>query len=128
MSHEDFEIKVIDVLLSGADPELASLRAQHAAARVPSREWTGSGVFVHFDVPNEFPSTKISNFHLGDVEMQLAGAKTPAEAILWMRNGRLSSLEYFVYEGEWPRNPEILTISYFGGERDPDCVQRQLSA
>ena len=46
----DLENSVLEWLLSGDDPVLVALRHQLASAKVKSREFTGVGFYLHFDI------------------------------------------------------------------------------
>lgn len=120
MKHADFEAAVMQMLLAGDHPELGKLRRQYEQSKVRRRDWTGSGVFVYFEVPDNVQRTKLNEFHLGDIYIILTGYNTPADAIVFVKSGKLDFLECFVYDGQWPRTPEIEKISYYGnGNRDP---------
>jgi hypothetical protein len=129
MRHEEFERKLVSMLLNGEHPDLRTLREQFALAKVEKRDWTGTGVFVNYSIPDNCPKTTQKHITLGDVRLVLAG-DIPADAILHVKDGRLNSLECLRYSpGEWPREPEIQTLDYQGSnERDPLYLQNQLSA
>lgn len=119
MSIEDFERDVVTALLAGDDPLLASLREQYAAASIRGREQTGHGAIVRFDVPPSAPAIDRKLMHLDDLQVQLEGAATPAEVALHVNNGRIATLEYFVYDGAFPSAPRITSAWYYGTERHP---------
>lgn len=62
---DEFERAVLEKLLAGDHPVLTALRAQAQAARLTSREYTGAGFFLTFDVPTSAPILGTHrNFHL----------------------------------------------------------------
>ena len=117
MTIDEFEKAVMSALLAGDDPLLAALRAQYAAATVRDREKTASGFVTRFDVPSHVQPIDRKLLHLDDLQVQLAGAATPAETSVHVHNGRLRSLECFVYDGAFPQSPEIAAAWYYGTEK-----------
>jgi hypothetical protein len=104
-------------LLAGDDPLLAALRKQYAAATVRDRETTATGFITRFDVPDTAPPIERKLLHLDDLQIELAGAKSPADTSVHVFNGRLKSLECFLYDGAFPAEPEIQAAWYYGTEK-----------
>jgi len=104
-------------LLAGDDPLLAQLREQYAAATVRDRELTSTGFITRYDVPSSVPAIERKLLHLDDLQVQLNGAETPADTSVHVHNGRLRSLECFVYDGTFPSEPQIEAAWYYGTER-----------
>jgi hypothetical protein len=100
---------------------LACLREQRAAATIVSRELSGVGFFVDFQVPDSAPlcGTK-PDFTLTDVEATMAGLAHGAGFVLFVREGRITMLEGFCYDESWPD-----TLGDFQLRYDP--VPRDLS-
>ncbi|HEV7768551.1 MAG TPA: hypothetical protein VGQ76_26375 [Thermoanaerobaculia bacterium] len=117
MNVDEFERLVVDALLAGDDPILATLREQYAAATVREREKTGSGFVTRFDVPSTVPAIERKLLHLDDLQVQLEGASTPAETSVHVHKGRLSAFECFVYDGAFPEAPVIQSAWFYGTER-----------
>ncbi|HEX8171912.1 MAG TPA: hypothetical protein VF824_15355 [Thermoanaerobaculia bacterium] len=117
MTLEEFERQVMAALLAGDDPLLATLRAQYAAATVRDREIGTTGFVTRFDVPESAPPIERKLLHLDDLQVELEGATTPADPSLHVHNGRLRSLECFVYEGTFPQSPNVRAAWYYGTER-----------
>lgn len=61
---DQFEQAVLEKLLAGNHPALAVLRAQAQAARLASREYTGAGFFLSFDIPPHAPTLAMQDFPL----------------------------------------------------------------
>ncbi|HET7437651.1 MAG TPA: hypothetical protein VFN10_23300 [Thermoanaerobaculia bacterium] len=127
MKLEDFERQVMTALLAGDDPLLDALRAQYAAASVKSRETTATGFITRFDVPAAQKPIDRKLLHLDDLQLELDGVATPVDTALNVFNGRLRSLECFVYDGAFPVEPRITAAWYYGTERFPG-VTRELLA
>ncbi|MBV8517980.1 MAG: hypothetical protein JO197_11325 [Acidobacteria bacterium] len=128
MTLDDFERELARALLAGDDPLLETLRAQYAAASVRDRETNPNGFVTRFDVPASAPAIERKLLHLDDLQVELEGAKTPAEASLQVHDGRLRSLECFVYDGAFPESPAIRAAWYYGTERYPGVTDELLAA
>lgn len=127
MTIEDFERDVIAALLAGEHPLLRTLRAQYAAASVRDREKNTRGFVTRFDVPATVPPIDRKLLHLDDLQIELEGVKTPVDASLHVLNGKLRSLECFVYEGTFPESPSIKAAWYYGTKKYPGLT-RELMA
>ena len=127
MTIEEFEKQVMSALLAGDDPLLAALREQYAAAAVRDREVTASGFVTRFDVPASAPAVDRKLLHLDDLQVQLEGAAAPADTSVHVHNGRLKSLECFVYDGSFPAAPAIAAAWYYGTEKYPGITPELLA-
>lgn len=117
MTLDEFEKEVMAGLLAGDDPLLASLRQQYASATVRGREMTATGFVTRFEIPAGVAPIARKLLHLDDLQVELEGAATPADTSVHVHNGRLRSLECFVYEGAFPAVPVIRAAWYYGTER-----------
>ena len=117
MTIEELERQIMTALLAGDDPILASLREQYGVATVRDRERTATGFVTRFEIPDSAPAVERKLMHLDDLQVELEGAATPAETSVHIHNGRLRSLECFVYEGAFPESPQIKAAWYYGTER-----------
>jgi hypothetical protein len=117
MTLDEFEKQVMAGLLAGDDPLLASLRQQYDAATVRGREMTATGFVTRFEIPAGVAPIARKLLHLDDLQVELEGAKTPADTSVHVHNGKLRSLECFVYEGAFPTEPVIKAAWYYGTER-----------
>ena len=123
MTLEQFEKVVMSALLAGEDPLLAALREQYSVATVRDREISASGFVTRFEVPPSVPAIDRKLLHLDDLQVEVEGAKTPVDTALNVHNGRLRSLECSVYEGAFPRDPEITAAWYYGTARYPGITE-----
>jgi hypothetical protein len=119
MTLDEFERQVMAGLLAGDDALMAALREQYAVATVRDREVTTTGFVTRFEVPASVPGVGRKLMHLDDLQVELEGAATPAETSVHVHNGRLRSLECFVYDGAFPPAPVIRAAWYYGTERHP---------
>lgn len=113
-------------LLAGDDPLLETLREQYALATVRSREVTAHGLVTRFDVPATAKAIDRKLLHLDDLQVQLQGAKSPCDTSVHVHNGRIKSLECFVYEGTFPSEPVIEAAWFYGTERYPEISEELL--
>ncbi len=115
LPHED---KLMRCLLSGDDPILAALRAQYDQAIVVDREYTRSGFFTTFHVPQDLQAVVPAELHIGDVWFDRDDDDAGGEAILFVSSGRLAVLEGVARSGVWPEDALVGDIHYFGESRD----------
>ena len=119
MKLDEFERAVMAALLAGDDPLLKTLREQYAAASVRGREMTATGFVTRFEVPPTVAAIDRKLLHLDDLQIELEGVRTPADTSVHVHNGRLRSLECFVYDGTFPAEPSIKAAWYYGTEKYP---------
>ncbi len=122
----DIERAVLDMLLAGDHPALATLRQQLATSDIRSRDYTGVGFFTEFSVPQTAPLLEgPQNFRLSDVSATLSGVEHGAGFILFVQEGRIDFLECFTYDGQWPENPKLLEAFYLAPTkpRSPSLVR-----
>ena len=117
MTLEEFERAVMAGLLAGDDPLLQTLREQYAAASVRDREMTATGFVTRFEVPASVASIDRKLLHLDDLQIELEGTRSPADLSVHVHNGRLRSLECFVYDDTFPAEPSIRAAWYYGTEK-----------
>ena len=123
MTLEDFEQQVVAALLAGDDPLLETLREQYAVSAVRAREVNTRGFVTRFDIPSTAQAIDRKLLHLDDLQLELEGVKSAVDASLHVLNGRLRSLECFVYEGTFPQSPVIKSAWYYGTEKYPGITR-----
>lgn len=111
-----FERAVLEKLLAGDHPVLSVLRAQAQVARLASREYTGAGFFLSFELPFDAPAAAERDFHFGDVNALVDGLQNGAGFVLFVRRGRLDMLEGYSYEEPWPNEIRGFELTY---QREP---------
>lgn len=124
----EFERAVMTGLLAGDDPLLETLRQQYQSAAVRDREVTATGFVTRFDVPSSVPPIARKLLHLDDLQVEIEGANTPADTSVHVHNGRLRSLECFVYEGVFPESPVIRSAWYYGTKKFPGITRELMAA
>lgn len=119
---DEFERAVLEKLLAGEHPVLHVLRKQAGLAHLVSRDRTGAGFFLSFDVPNEAPMLNAKDFHFGDVNATVEGLQHGAGFVLFVRGGRLDTLEGYSYGEPWPKDIQGFTLSYQREPRELDLL------
>lgn len=109
----------MEILLEGDDATRKTLAHQWKNSTIASRELSGAGFSLHFNVPETVPKIEGKQ----DIEIEqdkdgfnivahIPGVEHDAGFILFIRNGRIAWLEGFTYADPWPEN-----ISEFKLER-----------
>ena len=117
----NFENAVLEKLFAGDLPLLEVLRLQAEKARVVSRENTGAGFYCTFAVPSEVPLlSQHLDFQFGDVNAKITGLKYGAGFVVFVRGGRLDTLEGYSYDESWPEVVGDFELSYQSEPRNPE--------
>lgn len=109
---DQFEQRILAILLDGDHPALHVLRQQLGRARVLSRDFTGSGCFTTFEVEAGVELTDPPSFRLRDVWFRLSGCENEGAVILFVDNGRLEALEVHNWSDDWPDAVRIEDAGY----------------
>jgi hypothetical protein len=126
------ESQVLELLLAGEDPVLAVLQEQMDTAKIESREFTGVGFYLDFEIPNT--SKRIQdvlavkeNFCFGDVGayFDMGDRRQQVGFLLWIKDGYLDNLEAYTYGLEkWPGEDKPFQLFNFCNKRDFDYLRR----
>ncbi len=107
----DDERAVLDRLLSESFPGVERLREQADRLQVVGRCDCGCPT-IYFQIPPAMPSDAVA--HPAPVEGRVETADPPADVLLFVRNGALSTLEYVCYgdnaPGSWPPAAQITPV------------------
>lgn len=99
---ETFEKNVINKLLENSTPTNSILKKQYKNAII-SREFTGSGFFSTFKVPDSIPRlTPPTTFNLSNLLCDINGISEFGGFLLFIKNGAIFCLEGYSFENEWP--------------------------
>lgn len=119
------ESNVLEMLLAGPEPELATLRAQAGSAEISDRWLSGVGFHTSFAYPSEpVPLPGRPTFHFGDVHAKSPQLVYGAGFMLFVRGGVLASLEGYTYDDPWPADEASITLSYQGGVHNRDAIMQ----
>jgi hypothetical protein len=91
--------------MAQTDRESDIMELQLAAAEVVERDYTGHGFFTKMTVRDEVPKLDRDRWRLEDMPQGFAehpSLVAGASFILWIRDGRLVTLEGFTNDGDWP--------------------------
>jgi len=104
---------VLPRLIEGDDPILAGLRVQLSRMTVGSVEMTGTGFHAELLVASDVPVVQPPRLVGGDAEIELSGAKHGAGCLLFVEDGRLASLEGYIYgDEEWRPDSVVLSVGH----------------
>ena len=100
------------LLLAGDTPNHVRLRDQFERGSISKIDHTGLGFYVDFNIPEDAPSADPEVAHGGPaadgyIEIEIEEGTEKAEAILWLHEGRLSSLELFAFAPWWPPDAPV---------------------
>lgn len=130
VTFEDFEKNIMLKLLEGDDNTLQILRIQYENAIVKSREFTGTGFYTTFAIPNSVPRLEYNKaFQIGDVVGQVDGIRDGVGFVLFVENGFLNMLEGYTYGDEkWPKTIIKYKYEYISGiKRDLEKLRTKWS-
>jgi hypothetical protein len=97
--------KQVLTAMAQADRERSAMEAQIEAAAVTSREYTNVGFFTKLAVPDTVGILDLGRWRLEDMPHGFArhpSLAAGASFILWIKEGRLVTLEGFTNHGDWP--------------------------
>ncbi len=114
------ERTILDKILDGDHPALATLRKQLDACRVKERTLSGKGFFTELHLPDDAPRAALhkTRVRFGDVIADIEGVPHGAGFLLFIDDGRLTMLEGYTFEGPWPEHPKLQRLSYVSEPRD----------
>lgn len=113
MKLSDFEKMVLEALILG-DPEERIIREQLASAKVTDRDYTGVGLYTKIVVCKSAPVLRKCNRHIEETPktyLQHPNLEAGAGALLWFDSGKVSILECYTYDGDWPTDEALFSIS-----------------
>jgi hypothetical protein len=99
--------RLMPLLIAGDHPALAALREQFTRGRIKEVRLTGVGFYVDFEVPSGVPLTQPTDFAGGGATITLDCASHGAGCVLFVRGGRLATLEGFTYDEPWTQDAVI---------------------
>jgi len=108
-----YERRAIEVIAT-ADPQGDVILAQLAAAKCASRDYTGVGLYTDLAVKPGAPLLDEARWKIED--MPKGHAEHPelpngAGLILWVKDGYISCLESYTYDGSWPQDESLFRLA-----------------
>lgn len=104
------EHDAIAMIVSPAHPVMDALKAQLAACRTKSREFTGVGFYTRLVVPQALAVASVDRLYLSDVHAEIDGLQHGAGFVLFVVGGMLEELEGFTFDEPWPDRIEHFTL------------------
>jgi hypothetical protein len=103
--------RLLPQLIAGDHPALVALREQFRHASIAEVQMTGHGFYADFETPAGVPLATPSDFAGGNAEITLEGATAGAGCVLFVKKGRLATLEGYTFGDEgWAENARVLAV------------------
>jgi hypothetical protein len=100
--------------LSASDEQCDILLAQLARATCSSRDYTGVGLYTRLTIDPDAPRLDRTRWRIEDMPRGHAEhPDVPAGIglILWLKDGHMSCLESYTYEGSWPEDECLIRLA-----------------
>lgn len=119
MEYEDFECKLIEMLLYGEDEVFIKLKKQYDTAKIASRDFSDVGFFTRFSIPqSDDLCTDRKSFYIGDVDGMVDGIEGAVGFVLFVKDGYISMLEGYTNAiDKWPKSYDVIALSYDSGDK-----------
>lgn len=113
MKMTTLETAVLNALLAGNHPVLATMREQLKHASVKSRDYTGVGFYTEFSVPTEVErASALERLVFGDVHATVPGLEAGVGFVLYIEQGLLHVLEGYTFDEPWPQEVQSFSLAY----------------
>jgi hypothetical protein len=127
-----FEVAVLKKLLDGGHPVLQGLMRQIDRAKIESREYSGAGFFLNFNIDEALALPGGPNFTFGDVAMECSSVEHGIGFLIFVRNGVFLMLEGYTYAEDWPQEIKNFKLHYIvdgkpSEQRDMQAFERTIS-
>jgi hypothetical protein len=112
MNLTEFEKRVLEGLIEG-DPEEDVFLAQIQGAFVLDRDYTGVGLFTKIQVSEDAPRLRENRGHYpksAGMYLRHPELASGAGIMLWLDEGKVSILECYTFDGDWPKDESKFTI------------------
>jgi hypothetical protein len=108
-----YERRAIEAI-AARDPQRDVILAQLATARCAAREYTGVGLYTDLAIDATAPILDEARWKIED--MPKGDAEHPdvphgVGLILWVKDGYISCLESYTYEGSWPQDESLFRLA-----------------
>ena len=101
----ELERRSLELLLSAVNCADPAIRGQLDHVRVKKREYTGVGCFINLDVPNQYVAQDKSRVVISNLSGEMSGLNNGFGGVLYIEDGKLTALEFFTYDEQWPVEP-----------------------
>jgi hypothetical protein len=97
-----------------ADPQREIVLAQLALTTCTSRDYTGVGLYTELQVDPAAPMLDEARWKIEDLPKGHAehpGLPAGVGLILWVKDGYISCLESYTYQGSWPQDESLFRLA-----------------
>ena len=97
--------------VAASDAQRDILLAQLAQATCASRDYTGVGLYTELSVSPDAPKLNEARWKIEDMPAGHAEHPDIPEGIgliLWVKDGHISCLESYTYDGRWPDDESLI--------------------
>ena len=113
------ENEVMRMLLSGEHPMLNILKNQWENSKIEKVDLSGAGFFIKYQVlDNLLIIPNHVDFSFGDVYVDLIGLDDVIGFVLFIKDGRIDTLEGYTTGDIWPDKINIKRIYYLNNKRE----------
>ena len=109
----EYERRAIEAI-AASDPQQDVILAQLAAAKCAARDYTGVGLYTDLAVEPGAPLLDEARWKIEDMPKGHAehpGLPDGAGLILWVKEGYITCLESYTYEGSWPQDESLFRLA-----------------
>lgn len=113
------EKEIIEAILKCEDNKISEkLYKQYKFAEVMERKYTGVGFFTKFYIADSNEDIFLANesVQFGGIHAEIKGLKNGAGFVLFVKDGKIKSLEGHTYNESWPTNAQISKIFVVQGD------------
>lgn len=108
-----YERRAIEAI-AALDPQRDVILAQLATGKCASRDYTGVGLYTDLAVDPSAALLDEARWKIEDIPK--GHAEHPelpdgAGLILWVKDGYISCLESYTYDGSWPRDESLFRLA-----------------
>jgi hypothetical protein len=107
------ELAVMGAIAAG-DRERTVMERQIKSLRLLKRDLTGVGFYTTFEMPEDTDRLDLDRWKIEDMGHGFAhhpGLPAGALFILWIRDGRIVTLEGYTAGGDWPTDEENFRVA-----------------
>ena len=121
------ELDVMNMLLSGEDDNLKTLRKQFDSSQVTGTRLTDVGKYVDFQILQHVRRIQKPYLVLGDVIAEVPRLKGGIMFSLFVIDGKIEFLEYTCFENSIPINISLYTLHYWYNHSKKVCSIRDMN-
>jgi len=109
------EAEAIRLILEGEDETLRILRSQRSQSKIKEVIRSPAGFYIDYLVPEECERTAKQSFDISDVKADAPSLSAGIGLVLFIRNGRIETLEGFTYDEVLESKIDDFSVGYLHG-------------